>query len=824
MKIPCCAILLGFWLATTVSRAEDVIYVSRPLFEQAKNGQLKIETTKLDLGSPEAVFDGDPRSLARTPALNPAFVRVEFPQPLTVQYFRLYFSEDEHECTVAAADNARDLAGQTGSYRRLVEKMRLPRAAGDGQLIALPAPVTAKAFQLDVKRLTGDDYVHFFEWQFCKAVPPKALRVQYLAARALAHKPAEILDFPETLTRPVSSVIIFKASAAAAETEDGDLSPGPSPKSEQEKTVPRVDVTDAVKWEPETAGALLPFGNQAGHFYLRAVGTHRLTASYGSLRQTVTVEVTPREMRNRRDDLEVAYIERLPRLDYDGPNGGWPTPGNLVVWRGHIFNWGRRPVQIKYEWLLDGEVINRGARELPPLLFDEAVNAATRPSLEQFKCPYHDHSQAGLNFRPPSEETALYDIYSRYARTVVDLRWRWEPKRHRLALRVTPLEPLEETSAANNEAQIHTDALTAGFWVEESVWLHHHEHQHELSSRDANSFAGWGQRAMWAWNEMFAAAKFAETPQGIRDRVRLDRLIIVPDGALPLAGGLPSNNPDNRDKSVDLVWGFPAHDLASDWWSPEKAKKLLAENKRPDGAAFYIDFALFHELGHARYLVDTYGFDVHAGPDDLSKPRNVRVTDETGPILGRYMPAKGLLHKAKYAGQMSSDYTRYSAYEALMLNRVTGKRARGGNCNSPSVIGEYLQEIPAKLVYVFTDAEGQPLANADVWAYQARPDPQAWYGKIYADPPDVQTRADAQGRATFDRTLFARDGKIVHTFGHANSVVLLRVTHEGQHYYLFEEVSDCNMAYALGQREEAVFSRKVRLRAGEPSPAEWKSD
>jgi len=43
---------------------------------------------------------------------------------------------------------------------------------------------------------------------------------------------------------------------------------------------------------------------------------------------------------------------------------------------------------------------------------------------------------------------------------------------------------------------------------------------------------------------------------------------------------------------------------------------------------------------------------------------------------------------------MGGDYHQLSRYDAIMCNRVAGKCARGGNYNAPTVIGEFLQDIP----------------------------------------------------------------------------------------------------------------------------------
>jgi len=732
--------------------AQAVIYVPQSLAEAVQSGQATVASTELDIGSASVVFDGNVKSLARSKSINPASVQIVFDEPVTVEYFRVYLSVDEHKWAVTAADNKRDLTTRSGSFRQLLQSTT-NRSGRRG--VKLDKPATARAFRLDVERTTGDDYVHFFEWQFCHAAQAKKLHLQHVVERAVAHKGAELEELPERITKPVRSVLVFRAQVEAA---DGTT----------------IDVTDDIDWESDGQG-LTPFGRSPGQFVVQEPGDHRLKANYGDLSGTVTIVGEPRTIENRHDDIEIWYIERLPRIAYDGPNGGWPAPGAQVTWRGHVYNWGKQPVKAHYEWWLDGGRVSDGEVVIP--------------------------------VAPPGHEA-----------TPIDLPWSWNQERHELTLRITPVDPLEELIVTDNELSIQTDALAVGFWVEESVWAHHHEHQHELPTKDANSFAGWAQRSMREWNGMFTAAVFPETPDGILDRVRLDRLIIVPDNALPLAGGLPTNNPDNRDRTVDMLWGFPATALTSSWWDPQRAIDQIKKGKT---APLHLDHALFHELGHARYLVDGYGFDVHARTgDDKSKP-NVRVTDEHGSILGRYMPTKSIVHWRKHGGQMGGDYTRYGMYEALMLNRIAGKRARKGNYNAPGVIGEYLQEIPSRLTYEFVSAQGKPLANADVWIYQATPQRPSWYGKTFEDKPAIKEQTDARGRVTLDRTMFAPDGRIIHTWGHSNGVVLVRITFKGQHYYLFEEVTDANIAYNLGERDHAVFRRTIKLRTGDPSPDDW---
>ncbi|HOM72004.1 MAG TPA: hypothetical protein PLP86_07135 [Armatimonadota bacterium] len=751
-------VLVVLCLLAPLVQAAETVYLPIPVVDKIA----VVESTELDIGEPKDVFDASEKTLIRTPSINPAYIRVEFTEPVTFDYLRILLIDCRHIWSVSMADSIADLRAKSGSYKTLFKDQDSPKGRIERKL---DKPVTAKAFELEVRRMEGDDYVHILDWQFCKPTKADKLRILQLTDRRDDTKLEEVTG---KLTKPIYTVVVFKARAAAGEAE--------------------IDIDNDVVWQTLDDG-IVPFGENKGEFLVKKVGEHKLAAQYGDYKHTFIIEGTKREIKNREPDIDVWYIERLPRIDFDGPNGGWPEPGSNVTWRAHVYNWGKEPVNVKYEWKLDGKVIKTGEATIP--------------------------------VGPPNT----------WAKAI-DLPWKWEQTRHDLSFTVKPVKPLKELIDVNNSITIQTNAVTVGFWVEQSLWEFFHEHQHRLPTNDSNSFAGWSQRMMRQWNKMFEEAVYEEFPNGIVERVRLDKLVIVPDFALPLAGGLPSNNPDLRDKTIDMQWGHESGDISvgtivdeKHWWSPEKAIKALedgsVENRKID-PPFWCGLGYIHEMGHARYLVDSYGFNVHSGVgDDLTK-RNIKITDEKGPILGRYMPLdKDIQHRCKYPGQMASDYWYYSVYETMCWNRVAGKRARGGNCNAPATIGEFLQEIPERLIYQFFDTEGNPLADADIWVYRARGTGKDWYTKVYEDTPGVKARTDAEGRVVLDKTMFAEDGRIRHTYGFSNSVVLVRVTYKGQHYFLFEEITDPNLAYNLGYKDEYTFKRQIKLRTGEPSPNEW---
>lgn len=730
-----------------------------------------VETTKLDIGDPALLFDGDTRTLIRTPSINPAFVEVEFTEPITFETLRvLVWAGSDY--SVAAADNLADLRSRSGSYRMLVPT-RKSDSKGWGR-VDFDEPVTARAFRLETTRYEGDDYVHIAEFQFCRAGEVDDVIVRRVTDR---RRPVEAAG-QTIVTGPIETweqtVVWLKPTGKV-----GDMS---------------IEIDRDVTWVPLDDG-IEPFGSEAGMFVLTGTGEQRLQLRCGAYEQTITLIGKPRTLKNRQPDVEVAFIERLPRIDYPAtdntdPRAGWPAVGSDVTWRGHLYNWGTEPVAVHYVWKLDGRVVEDGRTTLP--------------------------------VGPPATTF-----------TPVDLPWQWDFQRHDLTLVIRPTEPLEELIATNNTLTVQTDAITVGLYVEQSFWDFHHEHQYRLPTKDANSFTGWAQRMVARWNDMFREAVFPnEYPDGIVERVRLDRLVVVPDFALPLNGGIPSNNPNLADRTIDMQWGLeepsirPPYELPeSHWWSPERTLQVFASgrvDREQEDPPFWCGLGFIHELAHARYLSDAYGFNVHTGQGrDLSQ-RTIPILVDGQPVFGTYMPwDDNIQHWRKYRGQMGGDYWHWSVFDAMCWNRRAGWRARGGNCNSAPTRGEFLQDIPAKLVYRYVDQEGSPLAGAEVWVYRARGTGRDWYSKQYPSEPDLRAQTDAQGRVIFDRTLWSADGSIRHTYGHANGVALIHLMHAGQHYFLFEEVTDANLAYNLGHTRAYEFVRQITLREGPPSPVEW---
>ncbi len=459
-------------------------------------------------------------------------------------------------------------------------------------------------------------------------------------------------------------------------------------------------------------------------------------------------------------DLDVRYIARLPRLDYvldsEAPGiTGWPSVNSSVTWQAVVKNWSdSNLVDVPYRWFLDGNLADSGVVSILP------------------------------------GDTAVVNYF-----------WAWTFDRHKLKMVIDPQNKVAEEEESNNDLEIYTDAISVGFYVEKSVYDYFHQYQKDLDVH-SNSWDDWAQRHVKTWNTMFSNAVYLLTPTGVLDRIRIDKIVVVPDGALPLHGGLASNNPNLQDRSVDLQWGFASTLLEGNFYADHTATST--------NNAFYFEGSLMHELGHARYLIDQYGFNVH----DNGSGNNVGIKESGKLIAGtEYLPVTGgdVVHSANYKGLMNGQYTYVDEYSAAALNLIAGHRAVEGNCNAPGNIGVFLQDLPTQNWLTIKDSQNKIIANANVEVFRAESKNGEWYGKYYDDQPDMELLSDGNGTVALGRCPFSEAGKIEHGYGYSNGVIIIRVQANGKVGFGFLEVTDFNMAYWRGDKTEANYELSVNL-------------
>lgn len=695
-----------------------------------QQGQASITASPWDIGSPSNLFDNSPSTIYRSRSINPAQVTVSFTTARTFDHFVALAGYATNRFRIETADTMADLDAKTGTYALIVDWVTSPDNVP--ATLTPAAPHTAKIVRLTTQRLTGDNYVHIFDWEIHSVVTVTSLTVS----------PANISVFQGARQQ-------FKATGAISEGGTSDL-------------------TGSVAWTSTNESAATV--DQGGMATAVGVGGAYITATLGNL----TARGFLKSLADP-TDLNVTYIERTPRYNYDATKNN-PAPGDPVTFTAHVKLWGGQSLtDVAYRWELDGETVEAGVI---------------------------------ANFPAGSEQT-------------LSLPWIWQAGDHTVGFTIDPDNAVAELSEVNNSITDRTNAIIAGFWVEQSLYNYFHQKQRDLGI-GSNSWDDWIQRQMRKQNELYASAIWPNSPQGVLDRVRIDKIVVVPDGALPLAGGLPSNNPNLNDHTVDLMWGFTAEGVPHDPTNPNEfyERTTWVSEDNP----FYIEQSLLHELGHARYLIDSYGFDVHNTykPGTGTGYDSVKILENGAPVAGSpLMPfiAWGeVLYYNKSGGVMSGPYGfQWSPYEAGALNRIAGRRARCGAWNAPCNIGEYLQELPRNNHVRFVDAKGWPLVNADIRVYQATAAPEGgWYGKNFDNTPDLFYTTDAEGFAHMPRNPFS-NGPIVHTYGHANGVAILRIAHGGQVWYRFMEVSDFNLAYWAGNTENAEYTFTLAGASGTPT-------
>lgn len=443
------------------------------------------------------------------------------------------------------------------------------------------------------------------------------------------------------------------------------------------------------------------------------------------------------------DDLTIGWISRLPELDYvwgsaKPKSDGWPLIGSQVTWRAHVRSWLPAPKTVLYIWRVDDVEVARGVKTLAP-----------------------------------------NDI------THIDLLRFWSFDRRRIELEVD-----------GKSLEIFSDAISVGFWVEQSFYDAFREQQHILGI-GSTGFEDWAQRTIGLFNDMAALAIYPETPNGVLDRLRLEKIVVVPDDSLPLSG-LPadatlgasgSSHPDHTDRSVDLMWGFRKALLPS----------YLAGTKPDPRNAFYASTAVLHELGHARSLVDVYAWDVLHDPPEFI----VDVTEAGQRIVDASKGAR--VHRTAEQGFMNKQYTHIDRYSAIALNFLAGRRAVMGNYNEPKNYAEHLNDFPAQNRVKILDANGIPVANADVFIYQAEKTvpTERWYGARFDDTPDLTLKTDADGQVLVGRSPFSPDGKVTHAPDLNTGVAIVKVRKDQYVAHGFLESRLFNLEYWRGNTELA---------------------
>ncbi|HOM71627.1 MAG TPA: CARDB domain-containing protein [Armatimonadota bacterium] len=499
-------------------------------------------------------------------------------------------------------------------------------------------------------------------------------------------------------------------------------------------------------------------------------------------------------------DLSVIYIERQPEyLRYnpgdnaytpknfkgtdvtlmDNPGYAdeqkWPNDGEKVMFVAHVKNQGTKPVTgFTYEWWINDELHGRGA---------------TAQTLS------------------PGEETTFSILWN----------WQAEHSDHRdqtITFRVEPAQSIIETTRNNNVLTDYIEALQMGFWVEKSFY---EEFKKKQIGPGSFSFEDWIQWQINIWNEVYMDRSRYPVlaPDGSLERIRAQKITVVEDGVLEGGVHVPGNK---TNFYTDGEWGFEWND------------------KDPQDSINYIEIcragaerAFLHESSHQMGLNDVYVQNIDASLPDGERGK-VRLKAGTDNVITRGFidPYGGLMgggdtrphkYERRKDGQIgvvnlepsldAEPYDLYASIDIGAFNTALGKR-RG-------FFGEYMYDLPEKIVLRFVDAAGNPIPDADIRIFQERG------GSFPNDPPTFTGKTDKNGLFPLPDQPTLEDKPFTTLTGHTlrpnpwgricvvggNGVFMIECSAYGQKEWQFAKIHEFNVARWLGN--EGLFSYDVKM-------------
>ena len=378
------------------------------------------------------------------------------------------------------------------------------------------------------------------------------------------------------------------------------------------------------------------------------------------------------------------------------------------------------------------------------------------------------------------------------------VKWKWQDGQHTVTFRITTQQP--EIATINNTA---TDPLWGwGFFYvvnkgRVAAWHHYRTAVGTFSFED---YYRWHIDLM---NTLFAASVFPSSPEGIKARVRLDRIIYVDDVK-------------EADSKLNGPDGLGYHQGGWFWNdSPEEIKsgKFNTASKEWRNST---EWSLPHELGHQLGITDWYVLD-YQGNSDHVWPDN----------------GEPVCHFQNHPNQMMHWHgpQLYGEVDAGYLN-MTWDKPRGH-------FGDYYFAIPRENFLRIVDVNGLGVPDAKVEIFQrgvvVDPDgqPAEDHGVTYfpvvedgnfdhpvsKDPVIVGT-TDDEGMMRLPnrpveevRTLNGYHRQ-PNPFGNINVVgqrgdMLVKVTKNGRPAYFWLEIYDFNVAWFRGQKDRFTIVLKT---------------
>lgn len=498
-------------------------------------------------------------------------------------------------------------------------------------------------------------------------------------------------------------------------------------------------------------------------------------------------------------DLSVQYIERAPEYYRYDPSGDaytrrgsegvgvmdhpgfadtqkWPKDGEKVTFTAWAKNQGTKPVPgVRWEWRINDVVVSSGKTQ-------KTLEPGKRLSFRQswtWKADHSDHRDQTVRFA------------------------------------AFPLTPVRECSLNNNVLTDCIEALNMGFWAEQSYV---DEFVKQPIATGSYSFEDWVQWQLRIWNDVYMDRSRYPllAPDGSRERIRAQRITVVPDGTL--AGGVHMPG-DRNDFHFDGEWGFEWNDR-----DPQDSKNYI-EICRPQQ-----ERAFLHEISHQMGLVDLYVQNIDASLPDGTRGKVELKPEPMTTVLTRGMidPYGGLMgggdtrpHGPRGDGgsvvirNLEPSFDPEEPYDLYSSNSIGAYNSNLGSRRG--FFGEYMYDLPERIVLRIVGADGRPIPNAALRIYQQRS------GRFENDPPVFTGTTDAEGLFPLPNRPTGEPGPVKVATGHVfrdspwgrldvvggNGVFLINAQANGQSEWQFAKLHEFNVAFWLGNK--GVFTYDVRM-------------
>jgi len=437
--------------------------------------------------------------------------------------------------------------------------------------------------------------------------------------------------------------------------------------------------------------------------------------------------------------------------------------GEAVMLTAHVKNVGFVPAQpFEFVWLIDGKEIQRG------------------------RCPQSLKEM---------EETTF------------SVKWKWQDGFHHVMFKITTQQP--EIARINNEATDPLWAFPFTFVVHKERVKAWHQNRTAFGTFSFEDFYRWHVDIM---NTLFAASIFPSAPEGIKARVRLDRIVYADDvdaevKKLVAADGI-------RYDQGGWIW-LDDDDRKKEWKPPTKEWRNQTE------------WSLPHELGHQLGLTDLYALDYdgkvspyHAWADNGEPVSHFMTHPHTmmhwhGPHIWSELCA-GYLNTTwdKPRGHYGDFYFAIPRENFLRVVDVNGNGVAGAKV-------EVFQRG------VIVDPNGQPGEQQGVKFFPVVEDGN--FDRPVSQDPVIVGVTNADGLMRLPN----RPVKEVKTlngfhrqpnpFGNINVVgqrglMLARVTKHHRPCYFWLEIYDFNVAWFRGQKDRFTVTLKTPYGSADSPP------